>query len=187
MINFDAKAMNQNWTLFLDRDGIINERIVGGYVKKSSQFIFRPDFLEAIFRLRSLFGKVCVVTNQQGIGKGLMTDEDVLQVHHYMINELQKRSIMIDGVYVCPHLESDDCSCRKPKTGLALQAKKDFPDIDFHSSLMIGDSASDIFFGKNCGMRTALVSQETNLPLCHPDYQAANLMDIIDLLIKNNL
>lgn len=145
-------------TLFLDRDGIINRRIVGGYVTDIEQFEFKSDFLETMGTLSRSFKKIFVITNQQGVGKGIMTMEQVDAVHSYMCRELSARGIEITGVYVCPHLATEGCRCRKPRTGLAEQAKNDYPDIIFSNSVMIGDSLSDMLFGRACGMETVFVN-----------------------------
>ena len=150
--------MAGNRTLFLDRDGIINRRIVGGYVTDIEQFEFKSDFLETMGQLSRSFKKIFVITNQQGVGKGIMTMEQVDAVHGYMCRELSARGIEITGVYVCPHLAAEGCRCRKPRTGLAEQAKHDHPDIDFSNSVMIGDALSDLLFGRACGMKTVFVN-----------------------------
>ena len=179
-------TMNSQWTLFLDRDGIVNERIVGDYVRRENQFIFREDFLKTIPVFRANFGKIIIVTNQQGVAKGLMSEEDVFTVHQYLLNILHDKGIAIDAIYCCPHLHESGCRCRKPETGMAQQAQKDFPDIDFQKSLMIGDSLSDILFGKRCGMMTALV--DASLSPLHldtvalPDYYVRNLLELTQLI-----
>ncbi|MDR3047129.1 MAG: HAD-IIIA family hydrolase [Bacteroidales bacterium] len=166
-------------TLFLDRDGIINERIIDGYVTNLNQFIFRPDFLNSLSLLARLFDKVFVVSNQQGIGKGIMTTKFVDLLHQNMCQELKKRAFFIEKVYYCPHLATDHCECRKPKIGLARQAKVDFPEIDFSQSLMIGDSESDILFGKNCDMKTALISDTlSHSTLLLPDYHFNSIFEL---------
>ncbi|MCQ2286650.1 MAG: HAD-IIIA family hydrolase [Bacteroidales bacterium] len=150
--------MDTDRSLFLDRDGIVNHRIVDGYVTKPEDFIFKTDFLETMERIAPRFKKIFIMTNQQGVGKGLMTMEQVNEVHRFMCAELDKRKIHIEKVYVCPHLASENCSCRKPKNGLALQAQNDYPEIDFSRSVMIGDALSDLKFGRNCGMKTVFVN-----------------------------
>ena len=178
--------INQQWTLFLDRDGIINERILGGYVQTKEQFIFKEDFLESIPVFRANFGKIIMVTNQQGIAKEIMNETELQLVHQYLLDVLNSKGIHIDGIYYCPHLQNSDCQCRKPDIGMAQQAQKDFPDIDFKKSLMIGDSMSDILFGKRCGMVTALVDASlSQLPLdtvAVPDYYVRNLLELTSLI-----
>lgn len=170
--------MAENRTLFLDRDGIINRRIVDGYVTSIEQFEFKNDFLETMGRLSRSFKKIFVITNQQGVGKGIMTMAQVDAVHEYMCRELSARGIEITGVYVCPHLATEGCRCRKPRTGLAEQAKLDNPEIDFTNSVMIGDSLSDILFGRACGMKTVFVN-DSNIALT-PD-----LLSSADIIVDS--
>ncbi len=155
----------QEWTLFLDRDGVINTRLMGDYVKNVEEFEFLPGVLEAIAKMTSIFGRIVVVTNQQGIGKGLMTENDLAEVHSYMQNEVVKAGGKIDKVYYCPELESKKAACRKPNTGMAEEARKDFPEIDFKRSIMVGDSISDMEFGKRVGMLTVFISDEDDKPI----------------------
>ncbi|MGB1217881.1 MAG: HAD-IIIA family hydrolase, partial [Saprospiraceae bacterium] len=93
----------------------------------------------------------------QGIGKNLMRASMMEKVHDYMILEIEGNGGKIDEVYYCPELSKNNPKCRKPNIGMALQAKKDFPDIDFQKSIMVGDSISDIQFGKRVGMLTVFV------------------------------
>lgn len=149
-------------TLFLDRDGVINVQLVGDYVKNVSELEFREDFLNSIPFIVKNFGKVFIVTNQQGIAKGICTQEQVNEVHRHLLKVLESHGLHITNVYICPHLAGSGCPCRKPATGLATQAKADYPDIDFARSVMIGDSASDMRFGRNCGMETVFIGKITD-------------------------
>jgi len=142
--------IDKTWTLFLDRDGVINERIIGDYVRKLGDFIFLEGVIQAVERFGTVFGRIVVVTNQQGIGKGLINEKDLQIINTYLLEKIPQ----ISKIYYCPHLVLDNCSCRKPNNKMALEAKKDFPDIIFSKSLMIGDSQSDIDFGKSLGMKT---------------------------------
>ena len=143
---------DSNWTLFLDRDGVINKRIPGQYVRLWEEFEFLPGVLEALSLFQSIFGRIVIVTNQQGIGKDLMTEADLEAVHRQMLQEIHATGGRIDGVYHCPDLAYENSFCRKPNPGMAYQAKKDFPEIDFKRSLMAGNSLSDIQFGCRLGM-----------------------------------
>ena len=172
-------------TLFLDRDGVINKRIPGAYVEKVEQFNFFPNLAEHFKILNKFFSRVIVVTNQQGIGKELMTHEDLAVVHDYMLFEIEMNDGVVDAVYYCPELAEFDPPCRKPNPGMALEAKTNFPDIDFKNSLMVGDSESDIQFGNRLGMKTLLVKtkkgeaqkMEDNGTLA--DFELGTLMDFI--------
>ena len=108
------------------------------------------------------FGRVFIITNQQCIAKGLCTQADVDEVHRHLLNVLESHGLHITKVYVCPHLAGSGCSCRKPEPGMALQAQADYPDIDFARSVMIGDSTSDMRFGRRCGMETVFIGKLTD-------------------------
>ncbi len=139
-------------TLFLDRDGVVNVQIVGGYVETIGQFVFADGFLEAMKLLRPKFRHIILVTNQQCIGKGICTRKQVDDIHNYLQQRLSAQNTPLDAVYCCPHLAAEHCSCRKPAIGMALMAKRDFPDIDFSDSIMLGDSLSDMQFAVNAGI-----------------------------------
>lgn len=168
--------IDQSWTLFLDRDGVINEKLEKDYVKRLDEFQFLTGAKEAIVHLSQLFGTTVVVTNQQGIGKGLMTTEDLKLVHQYMMNEVEAAGGKIDEVYFAPDLASSNSINRKPNTGMAEQARKDFPHIDFKKSVMVGDSLSDMQMGKRVGMITVYITQSSE-KLKEADFQFKSLKD----------
>ena len=157
-------SIDQNWTLFLDRDGVINEKIDNNYVGNWKQFQFRDGALEMIKKLSSLTGRTVIVTNQRGIGRGLMTEDDLACIHDNMKLAISNSGGNIDGIYHCPHIIEDNCKCRKPQTGLALKAQDDFPQINFQKSLMIGDSISDMEFAKRLGMTKVLIANNFPIP-----------------------
>jgi len=144
-------------TLFLDRDGVINKKLNGRYVRDWDEFTFIPNALKAITRLSKIFNLIIIVTNQQGIGKGIMTEEDLVILHQKMIQEIEKAGGNINKVYFCPHLEQDNCNCRKPKTGMIESAINDFPYINRVDSYLVGDSISDMEAGENAGLKTIKV------------------------------
>ncbi len=159
--------IDHSWTLFLDRDGVINRRIAYDYVKSWDQFEFLPDVPEAIKMFSRVFGKIIVVSNQQGIGKGLMTEPDLQSIHQRMIGEIGHAGGKIDAVFFSPHLKSDGSVMRKPNIGMALKARIQFPGIGFKRSVMAGDSLSDMFFGKRAGMKTVLISSDMAIAKQH--------------------
>ena len=106
---------------------------------------------EALAKWKDHFKHIIIVTNQRGIGKGLMTDEDLNSIHQQMINEIERHSGRIDKIYYCSSLTEEDFN-RKPGIGMFQQAVNDFGDIIPETSLMIGDSESDMEFAENCGM-----------------------------------
>jgi D-glycero-D-manno-heptose 1,7-bisphosphate phosphatase/D-glycero-alpha-D-manno-heptose 1-phosphate guanylyltransferase len=115
------------------------------------------------------FRHIFVVTNQQGIGKELMTEDELTVVHNFMANTIEKNGGRIDRIYHSPYLESAYHPTRKPAPGMALQSKKDFPDIIFHKSIMAGDSISDMLFGKNLNMTTVFISND--LKKCRENFK----------------
>lgn len=155
--------------LFLDRDGVINRREVGKYTHEPTEFIFLEGVLDALAILAQKFEFIFVVTNQQGIGKGLMTEAQLTAVHQKMLTEVAQAGGRIDAVYHCPHLETLQCECRKPRTGMALQAQRDFPKVDFNRSIMVGDFLSDIQMGSALGMQTVFVDTAADLVVAQRD------------------
>ncbi|MFN7014647.1 MAG: D-glycero-alpha-D-manno-heptose-1,7-bisphosphate 7-phosphatase [Bacteroidia bacterium] len=154
-------VIDKSWTLFLDRDGVINVKLEGDYVKKIEEFQFTENAVKAIAKAKRLFGKMLVVTNQQGIAKGLYTEEDLKAVHTFMQEQLAKENAQVDKIYFCPALNGDTrFNCRKPDIGMALQAQNDFPEIDFSKSVMVGDSLSDMEFGRKLGMYTVFIAED---------------------------
>lgn len=149
-----------SWTLFLDRDGVINKRIMGGYLSSPDEFHFENGVPEAISIFRKHFKYIVVVTNQQCIAKKIVSIRNLREIHRYMQGKLLEQGAHVDAVYFAPELASDPANTRKPKPDLAMEAKKDFPDIDFEKSIMVGDTDSDIQFGENLGMKTALIRTE---------------------------
>ncbi|OWY18208.1 HAD family hydrolase [Sphingobacteriales bacterium UPWRP_1] len=145
------------WTLFLDRDGVMNVKPDNDYVRNAAQLQWLPGVPQSIALLNQFFRHTIVVTNQQGIGKGLMTEQDLKNLFAGMETDLGNVGAKIDAWYYCPHLATDNCLCRKPKVQMALQALTDFGDIDFKKAIMAGDSASDIEFGKRLGMKTVFI------------------------------
>lgn len=171
--------INQSWTLFLDRDGVINERIVGDYVKTIDEFVFLPGVLEAITTFSSIFSHIFVVTNQQGIGKKIMTERNLSVIHNYMRSEIEKNGGKLTEIYFAPNLAGENNLLRKPNTGMGLQAKKDYPAIDFKRSIMVGDSNSDIEFGTNLGMKTIKIGEKS----VKADFYMKSLKNIAKQLI----
>lgn len=149
---------DNSWTLFLDRDGTINERIMNGYVTKIEEFIFLKGAIKAIDEFSKLFKRIIIVTNQQGIGKGLFSESDLAKVHDHMQSQFIGNKNPIDAIFHCPELKENNPICRKPAPGMAMQAKAKFPEIEFTKSIMVGDTESDIAFGKNLLMKTVLIS-----------------------------
>jgi D-glycero-D-manno-heptose 1,7-bisphosphate phosphatase len=152
--------IDKSWTLFLDRDGVINKKLDNDYVKHGVEFEFLDGVFDALKFLNGLFGKIVVVTNQQGIGKRLYRTEDLELIHKNMLYEIAFYGGRIDKVYFSPYLSAENHPTRKPGIGMALNAKSDFPEIDFTKSLVVGDSLSDMEFGRAAGMKTAYIAED---------------------------
>jgi len=149
-------------TLFLDRDGVINQKI-DGYVQSFDEFNFIDGVLVSIKKLSDYFERIIIVTNQQGIGKGIMTEDELHILHQKMLQEIVSSGGKIDKIYHCPHLASLKCKCRKPESGMLLKANSDFPEISFENSILIGDSDSDIMAAENVGVKAIQVSPSYTL------------------------
>ncbi len=152
--------IDNSWSLFLDRDGVINEKIENDYVKNWDEFKFKDGVLQAVAGLGKIFGRIFIVTNQRGVGLGVMTEDKLNEIHGMLLSEITSLSGRIDKIYYCTAV--DNCAeCRKPNIGMGLKAKSDFPEIEFSKSIMIGDSISDMEFGKNLGMKTVFIGDKS--------------------------
>ena len=175
---------NKKITIFLDRDGIINIW-EGKYVKSWRDFHFKPNVLDVLEVFKKRGYRVIVVTNQSGVGRGVMKLRDVEYIHERMIEKVEIFGGKIDKVYLCPHVKEDNCYCKKPKPGLFLMAQRDFPDIDFKNSFMIGDWWSDMDAASILGIKTCyLRDQLTDLHKCmkEPDFCISNISQAIHLV-----
>jgi histidinol-phosphate phosphatase family protein len=170
-----------SWTLFLDRDGVINERIFGGYILDYADFRFKDGVLESSKELFGKFVRVIVVTNQQCVSKGLISELDLATLHEKMVHDFQKAGSKIDFVYAALELKGDEPFMRKPHAMMAELAQKEFPEIDFTKSIMVGDTDGDILFGKNLGMKTVLIRSEEKTSVV-PDLELNRLGDLIDFI-----
>ena len=168
-------AADKEWTLFLDRDGVINERPPGDYVRDIEGFRWLPGVLTALPLLSSVFGRIIVVTNQQGVGLGLMTTDQLEIIHKYLTDTVAASGGRIDMILSCTKRRDESENCRKPEIFMAYRAKQMFPEIDFEKSVMVGDTESDILFGKNAGMVTVMIGNEPSDPM--PDYRLSSLAE----------
>ncbi|MDR2775681.1 MAG: HAD family hydrolase [Tannerella sp.] len=149
LLNMDMTGYE---TLFLDRDGTVNCLRQNDYVKSWDEFEFLPGIPDVLAKWNKRFKHIIIVTNQRGAGKGLMTENQLNDIHERMLHEIENHGGRIDKIYYCTATSDDDIN-RKPNIGMALQAKRDYPDIDFSRSLMIGDSETDKIFAENLGMK----------------------------------
>lgn len=165
----DYGRIDPSWTLFLDRDGVINVNKDESYVFNKDEFQFIPGVKEAITSLSKVFGKIIIVTNQRGIGKGLMDELALNDIHQYMIDELHNAGGRIDDLYYCTAAEDLHFE-RKPNPGMLLEAAHMHPEIDFAKSIIVGDKISDMQLGRNAGTYTILIhSSQTSISGQHPD------------------
>jgi histidinol-phosphate phosphatase family protein len=155
-------------TLFLDRDGVINRRIVGGYVLDKAEFEVLPGVFEAMSLFAKKYDHIFMVTNQQGIGKGLMTEAQLKDIHDDFVRQVEASCGRVDHIYYCPALKEAHSFMRKPAIGMALQARRDYPDVNFRHSVMVGDSRNDMLFGCRAGMTTVLVGDEPEVAKHEP-------------------
>ena len=151
--------IDSSWTLFLDRDGVINKELPGDYVKRWDEFHFEPGVLKALAKLASLFKRIIIITNQRGVGIGRMTENELLLLHQQMCDKISKEGGRIDDIFYC--IDKDRNSpYRKPNTAMALNAKNKYPEIDFLKTIMVGNSPSDMEFGRALGMKTVFIDDK---------------------------
>ncbi|AFM04090.1 histidinol-phosphate phosphatase family protein [Bernardetia litoralis DSM 6794] len=173
-----------NWTLFLDRDGVLNRKLEDDYVKNLEEFDIFKDSKKALELLSKHFETIVVVTNQQGIGKKLMTEKDLEVIHSYLLEKLPQ----IHKIYFCADLAKTNSPRRKPAIGMAIDAKEDFCKISFKRSVIVGDSISDMQFGRNAGMKTCFIDEENNSERIENkaliDFQTTSLIAAVPYLIR---
>ena len=140
-----------------------------------------PDYAaEAAAALSRHYERTFVVTNQQGISKGLFSLEDAADIHRRMTEDIQQYGGNIDRVYVCPDLQSANSPNRKPAIGMALQARRDYPEVVLSESLMAGDSVSDLQFGWQAGMRCVYLHNNEPVPDKVRDYTDLCFADLAE-------
>ncbi|MDP4290625.1 MAG: HAD-IIIA family hydrolase [Bacteroidota bacterium] len=159
MAEIDLKLIDNTWTLFIDRDGVINRRIPNDYVVVWEQFEFLDGVLDALAYFATRFNHIFIVTNQQGIGKGLMSEIELAILHHKMLTAIEEAGGRIDRIYYCPSMRTDNDPMRKPAPGMGLLARVDYPDVDFSKAIMAGDTRPDMEFGRNLNITTALIAE----------------------------
>ncbi len=150
--------------MFLDRDGVINIEKKNSYVLNKHEFILYENTLDAFKIFKKHFDKIIVVTNQRGIGRELMSHDDLQEIHDHFQEILKKINCKIDAFYYAPDIE-DDAILRKPNIGMGLKAKEDFPLIEFEKSYMVGNNLSDMQFGKQLGMKTIFLTTTQSSPI----------------------
>jgi len=165
--------IKQNKAIFLDRDGVINKKR-DDYVKSINELEIFPDIGEGILNLKKMGFLIIVITNQSIINRKIITVEELEKIHLSIQNNLKKKSCIIDRFYFCPHTPNENCNCRKPKSGLLLQAITDF-SINSSKSWMVGDCLTDIQAGEKVGCKTILLKDNMSF------------LDIVDIIkFKSN-
>ena len=183
-MSFDFSHINSEWTLFLDRDGVINVEKNEDYIRNWNEFEFYSESLKALPLLAKKFPRIIITTNQKGVGKGLMTEDDLQDIHNNMKSQIELVQGRIDHILYCTDLDNDSPN-RKPQPGMAFQAQTLFPEIQLDKSIMVGNRMSDMLFGRNAGMHTVFVATthpETSFPDPTIDYRFANLLDFANLV-----
>jgi D-glycero-D-manno-heptose 1,7-bisphosphate phosphatase len=176
--------IDKSWTLFLDRDGVINIESVGSYITDWKEFRYHEGAQDAIRIAAGLFGNIIVVSNQRGVGRGIMTLEALREINKNLRDTVADHGGRIDKIYNCTAVNDDDRN-RKPNTGMGLQAQEDYPEIDFRKSIMVGNSMSDMEFGKRLSMHTVFITTKypaVPLPDALIDEQYPSLQEFIHAL-----
>jgi D-glycero-D-manno-heptose 1,7-bisphosphate phosphatase len=184
---FQLSQIDKTWTLFLDRDGVMNYEVQGTYVRNWQEFIFYPQTENNIQFFNSRFQRLILATNQRGVTKGIMTVEDLEDIHKQMLQRLADKGGRIDRIYYCLDAQASS-PCRKPNPGMAYQAIRDFPEIQLSKSLMVGNNMSDMLFGKNAGMKTIFLkttNPDMDLPNSEIDLYFNNLDEFAEALKKS--
>lgn len=179
--------IDSSWTVFLDRDGVINVEKEADYIRNWGEFKFYDGAAEAIAGISEKVARLFIVTNQKGVGKRLMTKEDLDDIHNHLSHAVVQLGGRIDEIYYCPDL-NDDSYFRKPNPGMGIKAKEDYPEIDFTRSIMVGNTMSDMQFGKTLGMFTVFIPSTKPMPaLPHPlvDIVCQDLAELAKALQKS--
>ena len=183
--------LGKSKAIFLDRDGTINEDV--GYVSKLENFRLISGIKPALHLLQDLGFKLFVVSNQSGIGRGIISEDVLKSIHQKMFEEFQHDGIELEGISYCPHRPEEKCICRKPSPtmikNLARKCK-----IDLKKSYVIGDKISDVLTGKNATCKTILLLSENegvNLDeddeeWPFPDYVAETLSGAVEWILKDS-
>ncbi len=172
--------------IFLDRDGVINrDPGFGDFIKSWQEFEFLPGSLKALKKLNQAGFSVIVLSNQSGVAKGLYAKEDVEDITKNMLQEVEKAGGKIYSVHYCFHQDEDNCDCRKPKTGLFVQATKGVK-LDFAETFFVGDNRRDVLAAQAIGAKSIFV-QSGNTKLqeldVQPDFVAGDLLEAVEKII----
>ncbi|MEA3489284.1 MAG: HAD family hydrolase [Candidatus Omnitrophota bacterium] len=180
--------------VFFDRDGVINRDGEGltehGYITRWEDFQFLPGVLDALKKLTERGYRTVVVSNQKCVGKGIMSEKDLTELTERFTQAVEEHGGKIDKVYYCPHLDEDDCDCRKPAPGLFLKAREELGIENFDEKFFIGDSERDMQAGKKAGLKTILVTsgkstrEDAENWKFKPDHICGNVLEAVDLILR---
>ncbi len=149
--------------IILDRDGVLNEKAPRAqYVRNWAEFKWLPGVKESMCQLNEAGFRIIIVSNQAGVARGAMTEQDLHEIHHRMVKEVQQSGGRVDAIYYCPHDWDEGCTCRKPKPGMLFQAQHDF-NLDLSRTVFIGDDERDGQAADAAGCLSALVSEKRTL------------------------
>lgn len=155
--------LDRRLAILLDRDGVLSKRPPPGhYVRTSEEFEWLTGARESLRLLKDAGYRVIVITNQAGVARGAMTEEALRSLHRQMMMDVTQNGGLIDAIYYCPHRREDDCTCRKPKPGMILQAQQAF-GLDLSRTLFVGDEETDALAAHAAGCLSAMVSVEKPL------------------------
>lgn len=176
---------NTKKVVFLDRDGVINQKPAPAeYVKKWEEFTFLPQVKKALKKLCDAGFWLFIVTNQPGVARGMMSRKDLENIHRRMVKDMVADGIEIKGIYSCPHGWNEGCFCRKPKPGLLYQAAAENA-VELYDSFFIGDDERDITAGKSAGCRTVFIGNRRDLQKkdLKPDIMAKSLSEAVEKIL----
>jgi D-glycero-D-manno-heptose 1,7-bisphosphate phosphatase len=180
--------------VFLDRDGTLNEEI--DFLRTADELRLIPGAASAVRTLNTLGIITCVISNQSGVARGYLTEEDLVPIHARLNRELQDEGARVDAIYYCPHHPTEGnppykiaCDCRKPKPGMLKKGEKEW-GIDLHRSFVVGDRIADVQAGQAVGARTVLVLTgygKTSLEDCRreeitPDFIAPSIVEAVQFI-----
>lgn len=174
--------------VFVDRDGVIN-RNRDDYVKTVSEFDFLPGALEGLAKLKLAGAITIVVSNQAGVGRGIIDPAELARINDNMLQTVKKHGGEISAVYYCLHRKEEECNCRKPEPGLLVQASKDF-GLNLEECFLVGDARSDIEAGQKVGCKTVLVltgktsRSDVESWNCKPLHVADDLLNAVDWIVS---
>jgi len=170
-------------TIFLDRDGIINEDL--GYVCQKEKFIFTDGIFSITKKFLANGFEIIIITNQSGIGRGYYTESEFIDLNEWMLNKFNDCGVRIKDVFYCPHKPDDNCGCRKPSPGMFLNAV-DLYNVDLSLSWMIGDKFTDIEAAAAAGIPNTIYVSDVPYPCdsVKPSHIVSKVIDCENLVNK---